>query len=60
MDTATPTGGIMIAFLASFAAEERRLITGRKVAGKKVKASRGGFAAVLRPSVISGNCEKDW
>ena len=49
IDTATPTGGIIFAILASFAAEERRVITGRTVAGKKEKASRGGFAGGAAP-----------
>ena len=49
IDTATPMGGMIFAILASFAAEERRVITGRTVAGKKEKASRGGFAGGAAP-----------
>ena len=49
IDTASPMGGMIFAILASFAAEERRVITGRTVAGKKEKASRGGFAGGAAP-----------
>ena len=49
IDTATPMGGMIFAILASFAAEERRVITGRTLAGKKEKASRGGFAGGAAP-----------
>ena len=49
IDTATPMGAMIFAILASFAAEERRVITGRTVAGKKEKASRGGFAGGAAP-----------
>ena len=49
IDTATPMGGIIFALLASFAAEERRVITGWTLAGKKEKASRGGFAGGAAP-----------
>jgi site-specific DNA recombinase len=49
IDTATPMGGMIFAVLASFAAEERRVITGRTLAGKKEKASRGGFAGGAAP-----------
>ena len=44
IDTGNPIGGMIFAILASFAAEERRVITGRTLAGKKEKAARGGFA----------------
>ena len=44
IDTATPMGAMIFAILASFAAEERRVITSRTLAGKKHKAMRGGFA----------------
>ena len=40
---------MIFAILASFAAEERRVITGRTLAGKKEKASRGGFAGGAAP-----------
>jgi site-specific DNA recombinase len=40
---------MIFAILASFAAEERRVITGRTVAGKKEKAIRGGFAGGAAP-----------
>jgi site-specific DNA recombinase len=40
---------MIFAILASFAAEERRVITGRTVAGKKEKAARGGFAGGAAP-----------
>lgn len=49
IDTASPMGEMIFAILASFAAEERRVITGRTVAGKKEKASRGGFAGGAAP-----------
>jgi site-specific DNA recombinase len=42
-------GEMIFDVLASFAAEERRVITGRTVAGKKEKASRGGFAGGAAP-----------
>src|SRR6476659_4134209 len=42
-------GGMIFAILASFAAEERRVITGRTLAGKKEKATRGGFAGGAAP-----------
>src|SRR3954453_17989271 len=40
---------MIFAILASFAAEERRVITGRTLAGKKEKASRGGFVGGAAP-----------
>jgi site-specific DNA recombinase len=49
IDTAPPMGAMIFAILASFAAEERRVITGRTLAGKKEKASRGGFAGGAAP-----------
>jgi site-specific DNA recombinase len=49
IDTATPMGAMIFAVLASFAAEERRVITGRTLAGKKEKAARGGFAGGAAP-----------
>ena len=49
IDTASPTGGMIFAILASFAAEERRIITARTLAGKKEKAARGGFAGGAAP-----------
>jgi site-specific DNA recombinase len=49
IDTATPMGAMIFAILASFAAEERRVITGRTLAGKKEKAARGGFAGGASP-----------
>lgn len=49
IDTATPMGAMIFAILASFAAEERRVITGRTLAGKKEKATRGGFAGGAAP-----------
>lgn len=49
IDTATHMGGMIFAILASFAAEERRVITGRTLGGKKEKASRGGFAGGAVP-----------
>jgi site-specific DNA recombinase len=35
IDTASPMGGMIFAILASFAAEERRVITGRTLAGQE-------------------------
>ena len=49
IDTASPTGGMIFAILASFAADERRVITSRTLAGKKEKATRGGFAGGAAP-----------
>ena len=49
IDTATPMGAMIFAILASFAAEERRVITSRTLAGKKQKAMRGGFAGGPAP-----------
>src|SRR3954449_13230962 len=49
IDTASPMGAMIFAILASFAAEERRVITSRTLAGKKEKASRGGFAGGAAP-----------
>src|SRR4051794_41087227 len=49
IDTATPMGGMIFPILASFAAEERRVITSRTLAGRKEKASRGGFAGGAAP-----------
>jgi site-specific DNA recombinase len=49
IDTATPMGAMIFAILASFAAEERRVITGRTLAGRKEKAFRGGFAGGAAP-----------
>ena len=49
IDTATPMGGMIFAILASFAAEERRVITSRTLAGRKEKANRGGFAGGAAP-----------
>lgn len=49
IDTASPMGGMIFAILASFAAEERRVITGRTLSGKKEKAARGGFAGGAAP-----------
>jgi site-specific DNA recombinase len=49
IDTASPMGAMIFAILSSFAAEERRVITGRTVAGKKEKATRGGFAGGAAP-----------
>jgi len=49
IDTASPMGAMIFAILASFAAEERRVITSRTLAGKKEKASRGGFAGGAVP-----------
>jgi len=49
IDTASPMGAMIFGILASFAAEERRVITSRTLAGKKEKASRGGFAGGAVP-----------
>src|SRR3954447_19994541 len=40
IDTATPMGGMIFAILASFAGEERRVITSRTLAGRKEGESR--------------------
>ena len=49
IDTATPTGQIIFAVLAGFAAQERESIIDRTIAGKKQKASRGGYVGGLTP-----------
>ena len=49
IDTATPMGEIIFALLAGFAAEERRTITRRTLAGKKEKASQGGYSGGPTP-----------
>ena len=42
-------GSLCFGILASFSAEERPVITGRTLAGKKAKAARGGFAGGAAP-----------
>jgi site-specific DNA recombinase len=49
IDTATPTGQIIFAVLAGFAAQERESIIDRTIAGKKQKASRGGYVGGFTP-----------
>lgn len=49
IDTATPMGETIFAILAGMAAQERRSITERTLAGKKEKASQGGFAGGPAP-----------
>ena len=44
IDTSSPMGQTIFAVLAGMAAQERLTITQRTIAGKKEKASRGGFA----------------
>ena len=49
IDTSTPMGEMIFALLAGFAAEERRVITRRTLAGKREKAGAGGFAGGALP-----------
>lgn len=49
IDTGSPMGEMIFAVLASFAAEERRTITRRTIAGKKEKSSQGGFSGGAAP-----------
>jgi len=44
IDTASPMGEVVFAVLAGMAAQERRSITERTLAGKREKAKHGGFA----------------
>lgn len=49
IDTSSPMGEMIFTLLAGFAAEERRVITRRTLAGKREKASRGGFSGGAAP-----------
>jgi site-specific DNA recombinase len=49
IDTATPMGEVMFAILAGMAGQERQAITERTLAGRKGKASHGGFAGGEAP-----------
>jgi site-specific DNA recombinase len=49
IDTASPIGEMIFAVLAGFAAEERRVIIRRTLAGKREKASLGGFSGGAAP-----------
>ncbi len=49
IDTSTPMGETIFAVLAGMAAQERRSITERTLAGKREKASKGGFAGGASP-----------
>lgn len=49
IDTATPMGETIFAVLAGMAAQERRSITERTLAGKREKARKGGFAGGPAP-----------
>lgn len=49
IDTASPMGQTIFAILAGMASQERHAITERTLAGKKEKASRGGFAGGASP-----------
>lgn len=49
IDTATPMGQTIFAILAGMAAQERRSIIERTLAGKKEKAQAGGFAGGPAP-----------
>jgi site-specific DNA recombinase len=54
IDTATPMGNMIFAILASFAAEERRVITGGRSPERRKKRLGAGSLAVRRRSDISG------
>ena len=49
IDTSSPMGQMIFTLLAGFAAEERRAIIRRTLAGKREKASRGGFSGGAAP-----------
>jgi len=49
IDTSNPMGEMIFTLLAGFAAEERRVIIRRTLAGKCEKASRGGFSGGAVP-----------
>ena len=49
IDTSTPTGQMLFAIFAGMAAQEREAIIDRTIAGKKQKASRGGYVGGLTP-----------
>ena len=49
IDTSNPMGEMIFTLLAGFAAEERRVIIRRTLAGKREKASRGGFSGGAAP-----------
>lgn len=49
IDTATPMGEMVFAVLAGMAAQERKSITERTLAGKREKAAKGGFAGGPAP-----------
>jgi site-specific DNA recombinase len=49
IDTSNPMGQMIFTLLAGFAAEERRVIIRRTLAGKREKASRGGFSGGAAP-----------
>jgi site-specific DNA recombinase len=51
---------MIFAIPASFAAEERRVITGRTVPGKKEKASLGGFAGGAAPLGYKRDLQGGW
>ena len=60
IDTASAMGGMIFAILASFAAEERRVITGERSPARKKKPHAVASLAVLHRSVINGIYEGDW
>jgi site-specific DNA recombinase len=49
IDTSNPMGEMIFTLLAGFAAEERRVIIRRTLAGKREKASQGGFSGGAAP-----------
>ena len=49
IDTDSPMGQTIFAILAGMAQQERQAITERTLAGKKIKAKRGGFAGAAAP-----------
>ena len=49
IDTSSPIGQMIFTLLAVFAAEERRVIIRRTLAGKREKASKGGFSGGAAP-----------
>lgn len=49
IDTATPMGRTIFAVLAGMAEQERQAITERTWSGRKMKATKGGFAGGMAP-----------
>jgi len=60
IDTATPAGQMLFAIFASMAAQERVSIIDRTIAGKKQKASRGGYVEASHPTATAATKKAAW